>query len=81
LADELPDFFPFGGTVYRAWPVAIAAGLGAELVLGEYLPTPKNDVVADRYPRLGFSAVEGSFFARTVDGGAEDLVTYVAASA
>jgi hypothetical protein len=56
-------------------------GLGAELVLGEYFPTPKNDVVADLHFRLGFSAVEGSFFARTIDGGAEDFVTYVAASA
>jgi predicted enzyme involved in methoxymalonyl-ACP biosynthesis len=61
--------------------IPIAAGLGAELVLGQYLPPPKNDVIADIYPPLAFSAVEGSFFARTIDGGAEDLVTYVAASA
>jgi FkbH-like protein len=61
--------------------IAIASGLGAKLVLGEYLATQKNDVVAELYPRLGFSAVEGSFFARQIDEGVEDLVTNVVDSA
>ena len=33
-------------------------GLGAERIVGEYLPTAKNALVADLYPRLGFVAVE-----------------------
>jgi predicted enzyme involved in methoxymalonyl-ACP biosynthesis len=53
--------------------IGTAADLGAKRVLGAYLRTPKNDVVAALYPRLGFSAVEGSFFTRQVDGGVEDL--------
>jgi hypothetical protein len=49
--------------------------------LGEYLPTPKNEVVADLYPRLGFSRVEGPFFMRETTAGTEDLVTYITDSA
>jgi FkbH-like protein len=60
--------------------IRIAAGLGAKQVLGEYVPTPKNDVVAGLYRGLGFSAVEGSFFVRDVDSGMADFVTYVAGS-
>ncbi|HEX4365494.1 MAG TPA: HAD-IIIC family phosphatase [Rhodopila sp.] len=56
--------------------IAIAAGLGARRLLGEYLPTPKNNVVADLYPRLGFTVAEGSFFVRDI-GATDDLVTYV----
>jgi FkbH-like protein len=57
--------------------VEIAAGRGAKHVVGTYLPTPKNDVVADLYLRLGFSAIEGSLFTREIGGAVDDLVTYV----
>ena len=33
---------------------AIARELGAETIVGEYLPTPKNGVVANLYSSLGF---------------------------
>jgi FkbH-like protein len=36
--------------------VAAARELGYTYLVGEYLPTPKNVLVADLYPRLGFSA-------------------------
>jgi FkbH-like protein len=58
--------------------IGIAAEMGATRLLGEYLPTPKNDVVAGLYPGLGFCPAEGPFFVREIDAGAEDLVTYVA---
>ncbi|WP_158922449.1 HAD family hydrolase [Acidisphaera sp. S103] len=57
--------------------IAIAAELGAKRLLGEYLPTPKNGVVEDLYPRLGFASAEGSFFIRDIGGPIDNLVTYV----
>jgi FkbH-like protein len=57
--------------------VGIAADRRAKRLLGAYLPTPKNEVVADLFPRLGFSPAEESFFVRDIDGGVEDLVTYI----
>ena len=51
---------------------------GAKRLRGEYRPTPKNDVVADVYTRMGFVAVDGTWFVREVDTGDEDLVTYIA---
>jgi FkbH-like protein len=51
---------------------------GAKRLMGEYLPTPKNDVVADVYTRMGFTAADGAFFVRDVDAGNADLVTYIA---
>ncbi len=35
-------------------------GLGAERIVGEFLPTAKNALVADLYPRLGFAAVDNA---------------------
>lgn len=58
--------------------IDIAAGMGATRLVGEYRATAKNDVVADLYPRLGFSAREDGFYERTIGGGAEDLATYIA---
>jgi len=57
--------------------IAITTALGAKRLLGEYRPTPKNDVVADLYPRLGFTVAEESFFVREIDGATDDLLTYV----
>ena len=42
--------------------LGIAAKAGATRVIGEYLPNAKNAVVADLYPRLGFTPTEGAFF-------------------
>jgi FkbH-like protein len=58
--------------------IGMARERGAERLMGEYLPTPKNDVVADLYSRLGFAAADGAFFVREVAAGDEDLVTYIA---
>jgi FkbH-like protein len=57
--------------------IEIAVALGAKRLVGEVLPTPKNDVVAELYSRLGFCPVEGGFFVREIGGGVGDLVTYV----
>lgn len=59
--------------------LALAAERGAARLIGLYRPTPKNGVVADLYPRLGFSpAGEEGRFLRPV-GAADDLVTYITA--
>ncbi|MDB5404597.1 MAG: hypothetical protein JWQ55_6615 [Rhodopila sp.] len=58
--------------------IGIAAEKGAKRLLGEYLATPKNDVVAGLYPGLGFSPADGPFFVREIGSGVDDLVTYVA---
>lgn len=60
--------------------IGVAEGMGAKRLLGEYLPTAKNDVVAGLYPRLGFAAGEGPFFVRETGVGVDDLTTYVTAS-
>lgn len=39
---------------------AMAQRLGARRLIGEYIPTAKNGMVKDHYPRLGFHAIEGS---------------------
>lgn len=57
--------------------LALARGRGVKRLLGEYLPTPKNDVVAALYPRLGFVAADPAFFVREVGAGDDDLVTYI----
>ena len=44
---------------------AQATALGARRLVGEYLPTKKNAMVADHFPRLGFTALD-----RRDDGGA-----------
>src|SRR5262249_5098549 len=40
--------------------VRLALARGAERVRGLYLPTAKNDMVRDLYPRMGFSLVSES---------------------
>ncbi len=57
--------------------LGIAADLGAKWLAGEYIATPKNDVVATLYPRLGFTPGEAGGFVRDITAGVEDLVTYV----
>jgi FkbH-like protein len=43
-----------------------AKAAGYKKIIGEYLPTPKNGMVAEHYPLLGFSPVEGSETAQWV---------------
>ena len=56
--------------------LALAAARGFERLRGEYRPTAKNGVVADLYPRLGFSESTGDapagamLWERRVDSGA-----------
>ena len=58
----------------------IAGGMGATKLVGEYQPTAKNDVVADLYPRMGFTMREDGFYERSVEGVDEELTTYIAAT-
>lgn len=55
--------------------IAAEAGrLGAKRLIGEYRPTPKNDMVKDHYEKLGFALIS-----RSVDGvalSAIDLADY-----
>lgn len=37
-----------------------AKAAGYKKIIGEYLPTAKNGMVADHYPHLGFKVIEGS---------------------
>ena len=43
-----------------------AKAAGYKKIIGEYLPTPKNGMVAEHYPKLGFDAIEGSETAKWV---------------
>jgi FkbH-like protein len=61
--------------------IELARQRGVTRLVGEYLPTPKNDVVADLYDRMGFTRSEGDALwsrAVTPDDPA-DLVTYITA--
>ena len=57
----------------------IAEKAGAIRVIGEYLPTAKNAVVADLYARLRFTPTGGGFFVRELAAGVDDLVSYISA--
>ena len=57
--------------------VAAARAQGANGVVGEYLPTAKNDVVAGLYPRLGFAAAGRGRFVRDCLAPIDDLVTQI----
>ena len=61
--------------------IGMAAGMGVKRVVGEFLSTPKNNVVSALYPRLGFSPSDISLFERNIEAGIDDLVTYVKACA
>lgn len=60
--------------------IDIAREMGATRLVGEYQPTPKNDVVADLYDRMGFIRENGaSFWSRPIGSAAPaDLITYIA---
>ena len=51
--------------------LAIAAERGVARIIGEYIPSPRNGVVADLWERLGFMPVQ-SLWVRDVAGGATD---------
>ena len=40
--------------------VDAAKAKGYKRIIGEYLPTPKNAMVAEHYPQLGFIRIEGA---------------------
>ena len=40
--------------------VAAAKAKGYKRIIGEYLPTPKNAMVAEHYPQLGFKKIESA---------------------
>jgi predicted enzyme involved in methoxymalonyl-ACP biosynthesis len=56
-----------------------AQGLGATRLIGEYQPTPKNDVVTDLYVRMGFVPMETGFFVRDLGAEPDDLITHIEA--
>jgi FkbH-like protein len=58
--------------------MAIATEMSAKRLLGEYVPTPKNAVVADLYLSLGFAAVGDGFFVRPIGGSTDDVITAIA---
>ena len=48
-----------------------AKAAGYKKIIGEYLPTPKNNIVENHYTGLGFSPVEGAntaLYVLNVDG-------------
>lgn len=58
--------------------VAQAARLGAKRIVGRYRRTPKNNMVADHYPKLGFATIEegpeaGTYALDLVDHATPDL--------
>ena len=50
---------------------------GALRLIGEYQPTPRNGVVAELYPALGFSPTEGACFVRELTRAVSDLATHI----
>lgn len=58
----------------------LARTLGFKRLRGEYIPTPKNELVRELFPRLGFEltgkAGEAEFYERAVDDGAS-IQTFV----
>jgi FkbH-like protein len=40
--------------------VGVARERGLKLLVGEYIPTPKNGLVRDHYPTLGFTQADAS---------------------
>jgi FkbH-like protein len=54
-----------------------AAAHNFSAVQGEYLPTAKNSVVADLYPRLGFTETGAGLWRRSTAQPLDDLVTQI----
>jgi hypothetical protein len=42
--------------------------MGVPKVIGEYRRSPKNEIVREHYPRLGFMPNENGFFELLVEG-------------
>jgi FkbH-like protein len=61
--------------------IDLARQRGVTRLVGEYLPTPKNDVVADLYDRMGFTRPgDDAVWSRPVtQREPDDLITYIAA--
>ena len=61
--------------------VALAKGQGAAALIGEYLPSPRNSVVADLYQRLGFvpTCTQGRYWRLDLATPISDLSSYIRA--
>ena len=55
-------------------------GLGAKSLVGQYLPSPKNALVAELYPRLGFDPLPGQegLWSLELGGGAPEPPPWIA---
>jgi len=58
--------------------IEMARARGVVRLVGEHRPTPRNAVVAELYPRLGFHAEAEGRFVRAVAAGSDDLITWIA---
>lgn len=62
--------------------IAQARARGLTRIIGNYVSTPKNTVVADLYPRLGFTEVEpGTRWERPTTTLTDDLVNFIVGEA
>jgi FkbH-like protein len=64
--------------------IAMARPRGVKRLIGEYRPTAKNGVVADLYPRYGFTPIgdDGALWERDIStGDVSDLETFIAEEA
>jgi FkbH-like protein len=57
--------------------IEVAREMGVTRLLGEYVKTAKNGVVAELYPGLGFTPAGDGFFVRSLDQSVDDLVTAI----
>ncbi len=60
--------------------IEMAAARGLTRIVGLFVAGPKNDVVADLYPRLGFTADGEDRWVREVGASVNGLPTFIAAS-
>jgi len=60
--------------------IGLANGRGVRRIIGEYLPTKKNEVVADLFGRLGFADLGGGVWELDIAGGGPPapLETFIA---
>ncbi|MBK6323595.1 HAD-IIIC family phosphatase [Candidatus Aalborgicola defluviihabitans] len=61
--------------------IALAKDQGATTLSGEYLPSSRNGVVADLYPRLGFipACTKGRYWRRNLAAPISDLTSHIRA--
>ncbi|WP_174300820.1 HAD family hydrolase [Caulobacter sp. S45] len=57
--------------------IGIARTRRLDRIIGQYLPTAKNGVVAELFSRLGFTKIDGSLWSRETDAPMNDLETHI----